>query len=728
MRFWGTIDIETDPFMRVNKSKGVPGRMPKAFAAAVHFRSEDSETGKSSQTALLHNPECLKFIVAECCKPKYTKWIFYAHNGGKFDFNFLLDCILEVYDKDDIKLLTIGSRIVEIETPTCAFRDSYALMPKSLKSIVSARKKDIAIWKLEASSDCIAYHSSTGIETFRADLQARGIDPFTWAEISPRLFYKEEINAYLRQDVSGLADALELFFKLYGQEITLATTCYKILKKQFGMPAVRTRVKFDELMRRFYYGGRVQFFGLGEFGKRDGTKRYKMIDINSAFPWAMTQFHWFSGGEPMRCERPPTQNREQCFYEITCDSEGMLPYCQYKKVDGHLKRKGGLSYPVGKQLYFYVTGWEYIAALELKKISNVTIHSVWVPSELYNFSEYVNHFYEFKKTAEGEERNLVKFLLNMAYGKFALNCREFRDVKISFSGESPEPVKINLRNGHTKIIEWEKSYEDKTRGLVFWQMASNHKDAKKPLSFNNVATAASITGCVRAFLARSMAKCSDVLYCDTDSLLCADCSTLEMGEDLGQWKLEMECDYVGIAGRKLYAAHDYRGAPSELLPKADRWKEWKTASKGVRLPIEDLLAVCRGEEKTFGFDAPNFSPFSPPTFTTRRVNRDDKRKKNKTMDTNSSDNLCEKCGIGFILPSGVCDHCSQRPAIMITVNEITLYNLEKKNKDLRHALDDATRALKGVQKNVQLYCPEFKSTLTSDLVDRALNQIASLTP
>lgn len=103
-------------------------------------------------------------------------------------------------------------------------------------------------------------------------------------------------------------------------------------------------------------------------------------------------------------------------------------------------------------------------------------------------------------------------------------------------------------------------------------------------------------------------------------------------------------------------------------------------------------------------------------------------RKNKTMDTNSSDNLCEKCGIGFILPSGVCDHCSQRPAIMITVNEITLYNLEKKNKDLRHALDDATRALKGVQKNVQLYCPEFKSTLTSDLVDRALNQIASLTP
>ncbi len=162
-------------------------------------------------------------------------------------------------------------------------------------------------------------------------------------------------------------------------------------------------------------------------------------------------------------------------------------------------------------------------------------------------------------------------------------------------------------------------------------MPSHVPGAGKPMQFNNVATAASITGCVRAFLARSMAQCKGVLYCDTDSIIARDTSRLSLGNELGEWKLEKECDEIYIAGKKLYAAHDYRGTPPQPPEgKKPEWKEWKTASKGVRLTADEICQVAQDETDkgiSYSFEAPNFSVFSGVTFTKRTVRRDDQRKK-----------------------------------------------------------------------------------------------------
>ena len=171
-----------------------------------------------------------------------------------------------------------------------------------------------------------------------------------------------------------------------------------------------------------------------------------------------------------------------------------------------------------------------------------------------------------------------------------------------------------------KVIKYEHSYDDLERGLSFWQVASNDDESKTPMSFYNVCTAASITGCVRSFLARSIAKCSGVLYCDTDSIIAHNINSLTIGSELGQWKLEKTCDAVWIGGKKLYCAHS--SSPTDKGTK----KEYKTASKGVRLTVPDLIAVCEGDERSYSFDAPNYSPFSKPGFTTRKIVRADKRK------------------------------------------------------------------------------------------------------
>ena len=573
MRDFATLDLETDPFKK--------GRLPRAFAGCFY-------DGKAS--SLFWSDDCCDKVVDLSIKEglKRKGLLVYAHNGGKFDFHFLLSSILKHFPAADLEIMSIGARIVKIKTPACEFRDSFAIIPKPLKSF--GAKKEIAIEKLEADV---------------------------------RETHRKEICEYLKQDCVGLYDGLNEFFERYGCEITLASTTFKVLKKQFNVKPVKTNVHYDDRFRPYYFAGRVQFFpgSLGKNGEKDGEKRFNICDINSAFPWAMLEKHWF-GAEYMRCEKIPTKWRNQSFYNIVCDSDGCLP----KRSKG-----GGVEFPQLEQGEFFATGWELFTGLDLGLIQNLKIKTIFCPEYCDDFKGYVNHFYEMKKHAENPaDRDFAKLFLNSCYGKFALNPREFREVCITPYGEKPEAKKIERKGRPLKLIEWEHSYDDMQRGLSFWQVDTypSHKDENgqtvfddigKPISFYNVCTAASITGCVRAFLQRSISACKGVIYCDTDSIIARDTSALKMSADeLGAWKLEKVCDAIWIGGKKLYAAH--AADPSEK-------KQWKTASKGVRLSVDDLVSVCEGEAKTYSFDAPNYSVFSRPNFTTRTVRRDDKRKK-----------------------------------------------------------------------------------------------------
>ena len=117
---------------------------------------------------------------------------------------------------------------------------------------------------------------------------------------------------------------------------------------------------------------------------------------------------------------------------------------------------------------------------------------------------------------------------------------------------------------------------------------------KDQQQFYNVATSASITGFVRAFMWRAMCQCSGVLYCDTDSIAALDVSSLDYGDELGQWDLEGRFDYGAIGGRKLYAFH-YQDQPQRFdWSDKSTHKHWKMASKGVKLTPEQMIRVAKG--------------------------------------------------------------------------------------------------------------------------------------
>jgi DNA polymerase type B, organellar and viral len=592
MRPHATIDLETDPFLI--------GQIPEPFAA-------DFFDGKTH--FLFWGADA----VVRCLRSALTfRGIIYAHNGGKFDFHFLMPFLVEIFGAESLEVMTIGSRIVKIKIVgiDLEFRDSFALIPKPLKAF--GGKLEIDINKLKR--EC-------------------------------RERWRSEICEYLKQDCVGLWQALADFMERYGCEITLASTTFKLLRTEFGFKLPKTSFHHDKKFRPYYFAGRVQFFALGECAGFSTC-----CDVNSMFPWAMTFPHWF-GGESVARLSPPKKHREQSFYDVTCDANGCLP---------SRGPKGEVLFPVGRNLRFRVTGWELFAGIECGLIQNVRYNAIYCPTDCRDFGDYVRTFYHLKQHAPDEsERQFAKLILNSAYGKFALDCRQFKTVRVTGYDEVlPDP--------------WRHSYDDIDAGLSYWNkpsyvsrektpeelfkakqmrdrkrnrllempgrklVESPDDDDNRPMRFNNVCTAASITGCARAKLIRSNHVCGGSLYMDTDSITARDVSRLEIGEGLGQWKIEKEFDGFWIGGKKLYAgrARNWQEIESQIAAAQDdktraklRKELWKTASKGVRLTPEQIVRVALGESQKYEFDAPNFSPFSAPSFTTRTVNRDDKRKR-----------------------------------------------------------------------------------------------------
>jgi hypothetical protein len=314
---------------------------------------------------------------------------------------------------------------------------------------------------------------------------------------------------------------------------------------------------------------------------------------------------------------------------IKCDSKGALPL---------RSPSGGVEFPTGKGIEFFATGWELFAGIDLGLIKNVEYRAVYSPTKCQDFTRYVNHFYEMKRTAKDEsERNHAKLLLNALYGRFGLNPRSFKEVRVMpYDAVLPSPWKHSFDDEETGLSFWQKHTHLMLRNdfqvLDYEKIINDHiktlqkrkvkkfpekeweEIEEKPAHFINVCTAASITGCVRAFLLRSKQSCKGVVYCDTDSIIARDVSSLKFGDGLGQWKLEKSNQHFWCGGKKLYASLGEDG-------------KWKTACKGVRLTPEQIVAVAEGKPQTYEFEAPSFSVFSPKHFVKRQVRRDDQRKK-----------------------------------------------------------------------------------------------------
>lgn len=477
-----TFDIETDPF---SLARATIEPFATGFFDGQEFHSWWGEGCID---------EFKSFLDAEDKADRHYR--IYAHNGGKFDYKFLVQKGMVL---GDIKI--IGGRFVKFQYRGHEFRDSFSIIPVPL----SAYQKDE-----------ISY------ELFERNLRDR---------------HRGEIISYLAGDCRYLHELVSAFLARFGPKLTIGGTAIDDLRAKTPTQLAKTDQQHDEKFRPWYFGGRCEALRTGVF-----EGEFTSYDVNSMYPYVMSETLHPVGKKYLSALPASLDSSGQLigmrkdipyFAEITATNRGAFP----------LRTKSGLSFriPHGR---FFTTSHEIRAALDTDTATIETVHNILVPYQSTHFRDFVHtHINDkIKATQEGDsiKRLAAKLLMNSAYGKFAQNPTKFKDYKmIDQDSEDSNSQDLN---------DWGRVKQD-LGSLELW-----HKDAaNQENGYLDVATAASITGAARAVMIRALKHASQPLYCDTDSILCRCLNTTTDSSALGAWAVEATGNRVAIGGKKMYA-------------------------------------------------------------------------------------------------------------------------------------------------------------------------------
>lgn len=536
MRPIAVIDAETDPFRK--------GRIPQPFVWGYYNGSMYQQFEKTA--------DLIAFI-------SERDELIYAHNGGKFDFHYLLSH-LSAYDD----LTIINGRIARCNIGIAELRDSWCIINEPL----SKYKKDVIDYSIMESDQ----------------RHKRG----NWLKICK----------YLKSDCVYLWEMVSEFVRRFGPELTQASAAMKQWRKLSNDPHDKTDEEFYNALSPFYYGGRVQCFRSGII-----DTDFDVYDINSAYAFAMMQKHPYSANY----ERISGYAKDSDFYVVDCISRGALPY---RGDGGNNQMHFGLSFPNDEtHRTYFVSGWELSSAKDTKSVERIKyIESIRFMRHV-SFADYINKFWAAREVAKkaGDILGTLfnKLMMNSLYGKFAANPDNYHNFMIVPPSDA-EAFAAGQIDGVTG--GWQFGGE-----LGPWLLAQKELDEWQK-RYYNVATGASITGYVRAMLWRAIHSSTGVLYCDTDSIAVKrKGGSVSLGNKLGEWKHEGCFDRAGIAGKKLYI---FRGLPDKAGKRI-----YKTASKGARLTHAELWKVARGGTVAYESEVPTYSVAKTPFFTNREIKK-----------------------------------------------------------------------------------------------------------
>lgn len=385
------LDFETDPFLH--------GRIPVPFSWGFYDGERYIEHWQ--ERAWESPEECAK-ILGDFLVDQEEEYLVYAHNGGKFDFLFLLD-------RFEGKLKIVNGRVLQGEINNCILRDSYAILPIPLSQAGDKLEIDYKLMERNCRED-----------------------------------HKPEILRYLKKDCIALYDLVTAFIAEFGDIPTIGSAAMKQLKKFHDFSTANEH--FDSEFRKFYFGGRCQCFEVGVI-----DTKVIGIDLNSSYPHTMKSMM-----HPVSCDYATTKNigKNTAFVTWEGDNFGAVP----------MRTKTGLDFTVPYGT-FNTTIHEFNAGLETGTIKPTRIVDAYHFTQMMNFADFIEHFYFSRLAAKAAGNKFLdifyKLILNSAYGKFAQSPENFEDYLICVIGEVP-PAPYEMRDVHGKYVIWAKPSNMKT--------------------------------------------------------------------------------------------------------------------------------------------------------------------------------------------------------------------------------------------------------------------------
>jgi len=451
--------------------------------------------------------------------------IFYAHAGGSYDVQFILDEIVKSPSLSDyeVEACFSGSAAVLVTIKKgrakWTFADSFFLLRDSLANI----GKWIGVQKLD--NQVIFDESASAFNEL--------------------VTYNERDCVVLYQAIEALQTQL---LRLGGQlQATLAACAMALFRRVHLKHTIETSAALNLLFAEAYFASRVEVY-------RREAKEANYYDVNSSFPFSMSKPQ--PGSLLGMSSNIPTSPGKlyiaKCDVEVRADC--YLPPLPYRSPDSRI------LFPTGRWSgMFDCEDIELLLETGLGSISN--IEQVWYFEPFNELADYVAVLYELKRDAdkrlnEGDAsatfaRQVYKLLLNALYGKF---------------GERTIKRKILINPADTHCNHSPRHADDSCVRMIIpgvWEMSEEVDivHAHLPISIHTTASS-------RAVLYRPMSECSEIYYCDTDSISCAPSDTLDTPHDrrcsspscagclLGGMKLEKQIEDCEWLAPKLYSYKD----------------------------------------------------------------------------------------------------------------------------------------------------------------------------
>ena len=475
---------------------------------------------------------------------------FFAHAGGLADMQFVLDDLL-----------------AEIKAQATS-----TLGPERSKTVISpdGKKKttetDNGTWKIKASfsgSSAIIVHVIKGKNAWhfcdsywllrdklanigKAIGLLKGDSPEAKAWMTERfgrviedfdklsqkektIFYAEVpmpiLIGYNKIDCEILWKAIAQFEEeivgLGGQlQQTIASTAMTLFRRSYLKRDIFTSERLNQICQESYFASRVEVLS------RNATD-FKMFDINSSFPYAMT--FPLPGNMTEFRTTLPDDDRDECIYLANVTIE--VPDMQLPPLPFRLQNR--VFFPVGRWRSWFTSTDIRLALREGAIIHKV--HEVYMFEAFYDFGKYAEQIYELRANAKTDFRRLIlKYLLNSLYGKTAESTQK-------------QEMLIN-----PKEIDRE-SMQMLQPGVWLCE-----KEAQ--ISHRHVPIAAVITSIARRTLYDYMKECYtqgfEPYYTDTDSI--ATRATLPTDDKtLGALKLEKKMEWAEFVAPKIYRGEGF---------------------------------------------------------------------------------------------------------------------------------------------------------------------------
>lgn len=556
--------------------------------------------GKNKYSFYLSNysnySEMMQDMLFTLLKNKYSGHVFYVHNLSKFDGIFLLNALTSINKDIKIEPILRNGNMMNIKIKygpnlkyNISFRDSYLMMPMSLKKLAKNfnvnHLKTIFPYnflndKFNPNLD-LDYVGDIPDESFFDDNRKEAASDFAEYiknfNASDKWSLKNETIKYCLNDCVSLYEVISKFneeifkkFKLnIHKKFTLPSLTFSIFRSNYlktleklgyAIPLIDGKIYSD--LKKSYTGGSTDMFVPTN---PEGTKVYGN-DVNSLYPTNMRKKMFM-----------PVISKQKEYITYFEGDISLVDEDAFGFFNVEIQTTIDLAHPILQVKHNTGQGIRTISPLgnwkgmyfseELRNASKFgykyKIFSGYLFDKFDIFSGFIKDIYKIKESYNDNKNSpwytIAKLLLNALYGKFGMNP-DFEQHAIIEQSEIEEycckfrvtnwvPINnkllicyTNKENLHSKSNQ---SSGDITKG----------ENGKTNFNKNvSISISSAITAYARVYMAQF--KNIDgliIYYTDTDSLYTNKPLDLKyMGSKLGQFKLENVFDRAVFVAPKVY--------------------------------------------------------------------------------------------------------------------------------------------------------------------------------